>query len=272
MGDKARQYRPTHVRRLDTLSGNICAFPNCERKLVARDGETIVSKICHIEAASKKGPRFNAKMNDDQRRHFNNLILMCDECHNIIDNMDNEFKYSVAMLQQWKKDHKEKIESLSQPNFTPLSLAISAIASVVFEDASPDQDSDPSVFDIEAKIEHNCIVRNLELINEYKVFYPKIASLYAELESHGSFKKENLLRNIRRIYLKVIGRYVGQSKNRIEIIQANADSIIEDVEEELLQSCKENALADQDDISFGLSVIMVDAFMRCKILEEPPRT
>jgi hypothetical protein len=271
MGDKARQYRPAHVRRLDTLSGNVCAFPNCERKLVARDGETIVSKICHIEAASKKGPRFNDEMDDDHRRHFNNLILMCDECHNIIDNMDNESKYTVTILQQWKKDHKEKIESLSKPNFTSLSLAINAIAAIVFEGNASNQDSDPDVFNIEAKIEHNCVVRNLELINEYKVFYPKIATLYSELETQGSFKKENLLRNIRRIYLKVIGRYVGKSLNRIKIIQANADSIIEDVEEELLKSCEASSLADQDDISFGLSVIMVDAFMRCKILEEPPR-
>ena len=89
MGEKARQYKPSTVRRLDTLSRNECAAPDCDRKLIARDGETIVSKICHIEAASENGPRFNPEMDDDDRRHFNNLILLCDECHNIIDNIEN---------------------------------------------------------------------------------------------------------------------------------------------------------------------------------------
>ena len=270
MGEKARQYRPSHVRRLDTLSGNLCSFPGCDRKLVARDGETIVSKICHIEAASEEGPRFNEKMNDDERRHFNNLILMCDECHNIIDNKDNEAKYSVVMLQQWKKDHHEKMEALKQPNYSPLSQAINAIASIDL-DAVDESGSEIDIFNIEDKISHNCLVRNVELINEYKVFYPKISVLYSELEFQGSFKKEKLLRNIRRIYLKVLGSYVGVSENRLEIIQNNADSIIEDVEDELLATCETNTSINQDDIVFGLSIIMVDAFMRCKILEEPPK-
>lgn len=271
MGDKARQYRPSHIRRLDTLSGNSCSFPGCERKLIARDGETIVSKICHIEAASDQGPRFNKNMNDDERRHFNNLILMCDECHSIIDNMENESQYPVSDLQQWKKDHHEKIESLQRPKLSHLTLAINAIASIDFDDDDSDKDSDPDVFNITNKIEHNCVDRNLELINEYKVFYPKIATLYTELESQGSFKKERLLRNIRRIYLKVVGNYVGNSNNRLEIIQINSDNIIEDIEDELFKSCEERTSPSLDDISFSISVVMVDAFMRCKILEEPPK-
>mgnify|MGYP000312491106 FL=1 len=71
--------------------------------------------------------------------------------------------------------------------------------------------------------------------------------------------------------MKVLGSYIGVSKNRLEIIQNNADSIIEDVEDELLATCEENTSINQDDIVFGLSIIMVDAFMRCKILEEPPK-
>jgi hypothetical protein len=36
--NKARQYKPTTVRRLDTLSGNECAEPTCSKKLIAEDG------------------------------------------------------------------------------------------------------------------------------------------------------------------------------------------------------------------------------------------
>lgn len=31
--NKARQYKPSTVRRLDILSANQCAFPNCEKKI-----------------------------------------------------------------------------------------------------------------------------------------------------------------------------------------------------------------------------------------------
>jgi len=48
----AREYKRSTVKRLHALSGNQCAAPDCVRKLIAREGETIISKICHIEAAS----------------------------------------------------------------------------------------------------------------------------------------------------------------------------------------------------------------------------
>lgn len=74
--DKARQYKPTTIRRLDKLSGNQCAEPSCQKNLIAEDGQSIISKICHIEAASKNGPRWNSTMTDDERRDFSNLILL----------------------------------------------------------------------------------------------------------------------------------------------------------------------------------------------------
>ena len=270
MTEKARQYRPSHVRRLDTLSRNECAAPDCEKALIARDGETIVSKICHIEAASKKGPRFNPEMSEDERRHYNNLILLCDECHGIIDNLENESDYPVALLREWKKEHESKGLTALNAKKSLLLVAINAIASSSLEDVEEAEETEASVFDIEEKIAYNYIVRNKPLIDEYKIFYTKIASLYGELEKQGSFKKERLLRNIRRLYLKVRGRYVSGVDDPMKAIQKNADSIIEDIEEELVASCSsENTLYDED-VAFGVSIIMVDAFMRCKILEEPP--
>jgi len=271
MDSKARKYKPSTVKRLHALSGNQCAAPNCTRELIARDGETIVSKICHIEAASADGARWNADMDDDQRRHFDNLILLCDECHCIIDNKENETKYPVALLKQWKKQHKSTM-TYSYLNQRPslLNKIITAISEIELdakEEASP-----PNVeaFEIEEKIKHNDIKRNKALIDEYKVFYKKVNSLYQILEEQGSFKKENLLRNIRGIYLQVKGKYVGNDVDPMQMIRDNADNIIEDVQDKLLAMAEEKTSNFSEDISFGISVIMVDAFMRCKILEEPP--
>lgn len=208
-------------------------------------------------------------MTNDERRHFDNLILLCDECHSIIDNINNEQKYPVSLLKEWKKNHESK--QLYQLNLNPslLTLAINIISSANFDDNNFKTDESVEPFKIEDKIKYNAIKRNKSLIDEYKVFYTKISSLYNELEMQGSFKKEKLLRIIKQIYLKIKGCYIKDSDNQIEIVRDNADSIIEDVENKLLELAEKNKKHLSEDISFGISIIMVDAFIRCKILEEP---
>lgn len=270
MKSKARDYKDSTIKRLHVLSGNQCAAPDCTNALIARDGETIVSKICHIEAALPNGARWNPDMDDDQRRHFDNLILLCDECHCIIDNKDNEAQYPVSLLRQWKKQHESTI-TYSYLNEHPslLSRVITAISGIELDAQEEVSSSSMGAFEIEAKIKHNDIRRNKTLIDEYKVFYAKVNSLYQTLEEQGSFKKENLLRNIRTIYLQAKGRYVENNPNPLQIVRDNADNIIEDVQDKLLSMAEKNTSNCSEDISFGVSLIMVDAFMRCKILEEP---
>ena len=267
MGEKARQYKPSTIRRLDTLSGNECAEPTCRKSLIAEDGQSIISKICHIEAASDDGPRWNSTMTDDERRHYGNLILMCDEHHIIIDNKENEVRFPVALLQEWKLNHESKMLYKIRNN-SLLKTAINAISDINFEENSgPESETKP--FNIDQKIRHNDIKRNKYVINEYKVFYPKINSLYKELENQGSFKKEKLLRNINNLYLRSKGKYITESHLQNEQIRENADNIFEDVETELIELVKQDGDFYHEDIVFGISIIMVDAFMRCKILEEP---
>lgn len=269
MVDKARQYTPTTVKRLHLLSGNQCAMPECTRLLIASDGETVISKICHIEAASVDGPRYNVSMTDDDRRHFNNLILLCDEHHSMVDNKANEALYPVSLLKEWKRNHESKLlHKKITSNYSLLRLAIDAIAGVDFGE-SDDQNTVPASFNIEDKISYNAIKRNKPLIDEYKVFYSRLNELYAELEIQGSFKKDKLLRNIKEIYLRYKGKYVEDSANVMDLVRANADNIIEDIEQELMSLIERDSQRLEEDITFGVSIIMVDAFMRCKILEEP---
>ena len=267
MGNKARQYTQTTLKRLFLLSCNQCAAPDCEKSLEARDERTIIAKICHIEAASSDGPRFNPDMTDDERRDFDNLILLCDECHSIIDNKDNENKYTVDLLKQWKRDHENKCRNnklISNP--TLLNQAINAIASIELED---NMDSNSlNVFKIDEKIEYNSIKEYRYLIEEYSKYYGKLNSLYDELEKQGSFKKEKLLRIIRNLYLKIKGEIVNGKENELIIIQNNSDKIFKLVEERLWQLINEDQ-SSTDDIYIALPIIMVDAFMRCKMLEEP---
>ncbi len=270
MKNKARKYKPSTVRRLDTLSGNQCSNPNCTRKLIARDGETIISKICHIEAASPDGPRYNPHMTDDERRHYENLILLCDECHSIIDNKEKEDQYPVELLKKWKRNHENFIRQnllIRKPQL--LNQAINAIANLDFEETGLDEDEIKS-FNIHKKIKHNSLKINRSLIEEYSSYYGKINLLYGELENQGSFKKEKLLRNIKLLYIKIKGEYVKDKNNKLEIIQNNSDKIFKDIEDKLIEII-DSELSNNEDIMFALPIILVDAFMRCKILERPPK-
>ena len=269
--NKSRSYKRSTVRKLDTLSGNQCYASDCNNQLIAKDETTIISDIAHIEAASVGGPRFNPDMNDDERRHFNNLILLCPACHKIIDNKENEAEYPVALLHEWKKNHESRWqqERLTKAS-SLLRLAINKIAEMNFEEDVTLPKSKIPVFSIDEKIRHNAIKRNKVLIEEYRIYQSKVETLYTEIEKQGSFKKDKLLRNIKTIYLKIKGRHVKDVTDPIQSIRNNADAIFEDVEEQLFKEIAKDS-GDQD-VAFEISIIMIDAFMRCKIMEEVPQT
>jgi len=208
-------------------------------------------------------------MNDEERRHYSNLILLCDEHHQVIDNLDNVDEYPVALLQSWKLEHESNMTSALSARPLLLLSAIDRIASADLDGQIGENAPPIKAFNVSEKITHNAIKRNASLIEEYKVFYGQIAAIYDELQSQGSFKKESLLRNVRRLYLKAKGKYVGDSENPIDRVRKHADDIFEDVEDQLLEACEREKEVSDEDVSFGVSVILVDAFIRCKILEKP---
>ncbi len=108
MVKKSRQITPATKEKLYGFSGFSCYNPSCENVLLGSDNKTKIGKIVHIEAASEGGGRYNGNMSDDERRHFENLILLCDECHSIVDNPENQEEYPVVLLKDWKREQEEK--------------------------------------------------------------------------------------------------------------------------------------------------------------------
>ena len=93
-------------------SGNICAFPECKKLLVADISETddpsVVGAEAHIVARKPDWARGTSGMTARQRDSYNNLILLCGEHHKIID--DNEDVYTVGKLQIMKNDHEDWVK------------------------------------------------------------------------------------------------------------------------------------------------------------------
>ena len=76
------------------------------------------------------------------------------------------------------------------------------------------------------------------------------------------------MRIIKNLYLETKGEFVNGQPNKLEIIQNNADKIIKNIENKLLELI-DTQQSNNDDIYIALPIILTDAFMRCKILEEP---
>jgi hypothetical protein len=100
-----RVYTTATIKKLFTLSGNICAFPGCNTKMID-DDFMIIAQICHIQGEREGSARYNPDMTEEQRRSFDNLILLCPTHHTTID--ANRRKYTTGYLTKIKPDHENR--------------------------------------------------------------------------------------------------------------------------------------------------------------------
>lgn len=122
--------RPT-VKRLFALSGNRCAMPDCTTRLVDRSTGSIVGEVCHINGEKPSAPRYDAYQHDDARHGFDNLILLCNVHHKIID--DNAAAYPAEKLLRLKELHETKLEG-KDPIDDRMSEAFATTATSVIGD------------------------------------------------------------------------------------------------------------------------------------------
>jgi hypothetical protein len=263
MGSGPRKYTEQTLKKLFGLSGNQCSFPGCTKRLVNENNARDVN-ICHIEGANPKSERYRSDMLDKERADYENLILLCIQHH---DETNDVEKYTFDVLQRMKREHvSDQLHEKISRNPSMLRNTVNAIANIDIEDNIEGEKVD--AFDISSKINHNNVKKYAPLIQEYKVYYYKINALYDELELQGSLKKSKVLSTIRSYYLKAKGEHINATEDTIEQIRKYADDIINHVVNNLYRKLEGCDLFD-DDIMFGVELIMVDAFMRCKILEEP---
>jgi hypothetical protein len=97
--------RPT-VKRLFAVSGNLCAFPKCSTPLVDPKSGSIVGEICHIKGDKPEAARYDATQTNQQRHGFDNLILLCNVHHKIVD--DDDVAYTAERLLQMKQQHESR--------------------------------------------------------------------------------------------------------------------------------------------------------------------
>lgn len=93
----------TVKRTIEIRSNSTCNNPNCKINTNKTNSDGIIhtiGKACHIEAASKNGPRYNPASPMDYRKSVANAIWLCSNCAELIDKDPTSFP--VSLLKEWK--------------------------------------------------------------------------------------------------------------------------------------------------------------------------
>ncbi|MDI7175262.1 HNH endonuclease signature motif containing protein [Leptospira santarosai] len=95
-------------------SGNLCAI--CKIELIVdktnTDQQVIVGEECHIISQRIKGPRYIDKFPKELIDDYENLILLCNVHHKMID--DQPLTYSVDVIKLIKNNHESQIREKLQ--------------------------------------------------------------------------------------------------------------------------------------------------------------
>lgn len=98
--------------RLFADSAGYCQNPSCLERLFVDTGEKNIhiAEMAHVFSASDGGPRSDEELTAEQRGAYENLILLCANCHTTIDKAEED--YSDQLILEWKYSHASKIANL----------------------------------------------------------------------------------------------------------------------------------------------------------------
>lgn len=97
--------------KLFATSGGFCQNPACNEPLFKNlpQKEIHIAEIAHIISVSN-GARNNNDISEKQKASYNNLILLCPNCHAIIDKAEADFP--EALIKSWKQNHERRLEEV----------------------------------------------------------------------------------------------------------------------------------------------------------------
>lgn len=117
-----------------------------------------------------------------------------------------------------------------------------------------------TTFVIEDKINYNDLNGVRELINDYKIFSVKLDQKYTEFDREGINRSTSILQIIRRQYIKLRN----EKKDSEEVFYGVVENIMKIIEES-----SNYRVLPFEELEMCVDILVVDAFMRCKIFENP---
>lgn len=114
-------------------------------------------------------------------------------------------------------------------------------------------------FEIDRKITHNNLNGAKAIIDDYTVHYGRVDKIYSEFDSQGSNKSSTVLGTIRQEYAK--------AKSNLTDDQLFFEVVFK-VQEKVLNSSNYSPIP-FDELELCVNILVVDAFIRCRIFENP---
>lgn len=139
-----------------------------------------------------------------------------------------------------------------------LAMIINALGS---EDLSFEIDS-PEInpYEIIRKIDFNKLLGVKSIIDEYKVYYHNINEKYKEYDALGRNKSISILNSLHKIYVKKKCTDMDPCEVFFSIIEEAC---------EVVKNSRNYVETSFEELEFCVSIVVVDAFIRCKIFENP---
>ncbi len=116
MTDSESRLEPTERTKIAVwaAAAGRCTF--CNRLVLENEdlGEPVpIGELAHNVGWGKKSPRGKSKLDPEQRREAQNLLLLCRTCHKPIDDRGVVGRYSVEELARLKREHEQRIRFLT---------------------------------------------------------------------------------------------------------------------------------------------------------------
>jgi hypothetical protein len=125
--------------------------------------------------------------------------------------------------------------------------------------ASVDTNANINSFDIERKIDFNNLNTSKEIIDDYKLYHHIVGAIYDEFDKSGCNKSLSILNTIKGEYVKHSSELFGDKLFNL---------VISNISEKILQSPNFEKIP-QEELEMCIGILVVDAFMRCKIFKNP---
>lgn len=96
--------------KLFTDSAGFCQNPACNISIFPEGFEDYphIAEMAHIFAATNGGPRTKEELSTEERGNYNNIILLCANCHTLADKAPEN--HPAEMMMAWKMSHALKLQ------------------------------------------------------------------------------------------------------------------------------------------------------------------
>ncbi len=185
---KNRSYSQPIIKELFAKNGMLCCNPECLANIFPNN--ILIGIIAHIRDLNKYTERFDEKYNEKELNNSENLIVICPNCHALIDK--DSKNYSIEKLEEWKLKREKYLLNMESFNIN-------------------------QIFELNKQIK--CFVKNIkEIHNTINDDYPKVEIKFNKKPIFYYKKIEEIIKNLEDISRNLYDSDVKIEKDAIEIL------------------------------------------------------